>query len=245
MLDRSLRRAGTVGAVLTAGAGAVHFAAAVPHFGESPMMGVGFAVVGWVQLMGAAVLLYRADRLSAATVASVNAGAIAAWGVSRTVGLPVVGPGTPEAVAWPDVVAVALEIGAIVALAAASRRGRDPSSTALPATATASALAVAVVGSVAAMAALGSGGHGHGPSSAQHASEGREEADGTDGAARTDTDELGHEHPDGSLHLHLAAPVHRHDDRTVHLHTGADSGSPSPDGSGHDHSHPDGHSHPE
>lgn len=245
MLDRSFRRAGTVGAALTAGAGAVHFAAAVPHFSESPMMGMGFAAVGWLQLLGAAILLYRPDRLSAAAVASLNAGAIAAWGVSRTVGLPVVGAGAPEPVAWPDVVAVLLEISAMVALAAASRRGRDPSSAVLPATATVSALAVAVVGSVASMAALGSGGHGHGPSSAQQASEGRGEVDGTEGATPTDVGELGHEHPDGSLHLHLAAPVHRHDDGTVHLHAGGESGSSSTDGSGHDHSDPDGHSHAE
>lgn len=240
MFDRSLNRPGTLAAVVTAGAGAIHFAVAVLHFGASPLLGFGFAAVGWAQIVGAALLLYRPGRTLGIGVAGLNALAIASWVLSRTVGLPI-GTGAPEPVAWPGLLAVALEGGAILGLL--SQRGREPALATMPAVATLSAFVLAFGGSVTAMAQLGTSGHAHGSAENGESAQ-REDHPGSTEAARSDAGEgRAHAHPDGSLHLHLVAPVHRHSDGTVHVHTDADD-TPGPSPSPSDHEHRDGHTHP-
>ncbi|MFI6902570.1 hypothetical protein ACIBKY_15035 [Nonomuraea sp. NPDC050394] len=98
-------------AVLSAGAGAVHFAAMGEHFAMDWRHGAFFAVAGWAQVLWAAVVLRRPARpvLLAGIVG--NAAIVALWGVSRTLGVPFgPGAGRPEPVGAPDVLATALEI---------------------------------------------------------------------------------------------------------------------------------------
>src|SRR6266850_4010469 len=75
-------------AVFSAGAGAIHLAMVPSHWGESVAEGIGFAVTGWLQLVFAAVVLTRPTRALLWLAAALNGAAIAAWGVSRTAGLP-------------------------------------------------------------------------------------------------------------------------------------------------------------
>lgn len=110
-------------AMFTAGAGAVHLAAAVPHFADSALLGSGFVAVGWAQLVAAALLFRRRQARSVRwSVVALNVAAVVTWAVSRTVGLPVGHPG-PEAVGPGDVLTVALEIAAVGVFVWRSQRG--------------------------------------------------------------------------------------------------------------------------
>lgn len=71
-------------AAALAGAGAIHFAMAPSHLGESMAVGVGFLVAGWVQLLLAAVLLGRSPRWARWATVVVSIALISAWAVSRT-----------------------------------------------------------------------------------------------------------------------------------------------------------------
>lgn len=109
-------------AALTAGAGVVHMAAAVPHFADSVLLGSGFVAAGWAQLAAAALLLRRRrDRSVRWSVVALNVVAVATWAVSRTVGLPVGHPG-PEAADPGDVLTIGFEIAAVAVLMWRSRR---------------------------------------------------------------------------------------------------------------------------
>jgi hypothetical protein len=115
---------GTVGrylawlfSALSVGAGVIHFAVAGGHFDVSWWHGAFFAVVAWLQLSWAAVILVRPTRRLLAVGAIVNTGVIATWLVSRLWGVPV-GPElwTREPVSFADGLATGLEVG-IVTLA--------------------------------------------------------------------------------------------------------------------------------
>ncbi|WP_327091412.1 hypothetical protein OIE66_12425 [Nonomuraea sp. NBC_01738] len=110
-------------AVLSAGAGAVHFAVMGEHFALDWTHGVFFAAVGWAQLVWAAgMLVAPGKRLALAGVAG-NALVVVVWGVSRTVGVP---PGTVEAAAAPDILATVLEVALVCgALILLERGGAD------------------------------------------------------------------------------------------------------------------------
>src|SRR6266516_531693 len=73
---------------LLLGAGAVHLALAPSHFGESTAEGVGFLVAAWLQVGLAVALVLRTTRARLTGAIVVSAACIAAWAVSRTVGLP-------------------------------------------------------------------------------------------------------------------------------------------------------------
>src|SRR4051794_25824690 len=75
-------------AALLVGAAAVHFAMAPSHFGESTAEGVGFLVAAWLQLGLAVAVLLRPSRAVVIATVVVSGACIAAWAVSRTVGLP-------------------------------------------------------------------------------------------------------------------------------------------------------------
>lgn len=242
-------------ALLIAGAGATHLAAAVPHFSSNPLYGTLFVGAGWVQVLLAAVLLTRARVGVVWAAVGVNVAAVASWAVSRTVGLPLA---HAEPVLLADAVTVALEVAAIGVLVARLRgatfafRGGQVTALSLVAV-----LALAAGGSTVAIAGLGTGDDHHGEASGEgggaeegghaHAGEesGESEADGARGQAGA-----AHEHPDGTVHVHEAGKPHVHPDRTVHVHTGERSSPGDPTGSqdagseqedGHDHEGEDAH----
>lgn len=238
-------------ALLIAGAGATHLAAAVPHFSSNPLYGTLFVGAGWVQVLLAAVLLTRARVGVAWAAIGVNVAAVVSWGVSRTVGLPLA---HVEPVLLADAVTVALEVAAIGVLVARLRgatfafRGGQVTALSLVAV-----LALAAGGSTVAIAGLGTGDDHHGEASDEggdaeeggHAHAGESDGDGSQGQA-----DAAHEHPDGTVHVHEAGKPHVHPDRTVHVHSGERSGPDEPAGSqdagseqddGHDHEGEDAH----
>jgi len=74
--------------VLAAAAGIIHLAMVPAHWGETPLEGLGFALVGWAQLALAVTLFVRpvANVLRVGMVATYVF--IAIWVVSRVWGLP-------------------------------------------------------------------------------------------------------------------------------------------------------------
>jgi len=143
-LDGSLRWA--LAALLLGGA-FVHFAVTGEHFDVSVEHGVFFAVVAWLQLAFALGIVLKPSRwlLHAGAVGSLAV--MAVWVVSRAWGLPFgADPWTPEAAAFPDVLATVFE-GLTALGCAALLSGRVPARRVSPAVAfpVAGALGAAVV----------------------------------------------------------------------------------------------------
>jgi hypothetical protein len=103
---------------LSAAAGVIHFAMVPSHMGEWAAEGVAFAVVGWVQLAVALLVVVRPSRLLLAATIVANVAFVGAWVVSRTTGPPF-GPhsGVAESASLVDITTVGLEM-ALVLLAA-------------------------------------------------------------------------------------------------------------------------------
>jgi hypothetical protein len=104
------------------GAAGIHFGAAREHFAEFTPAGAFMLVTGVAQFAwGVAVARGTSERIVEAGLAA-NAGIVALWVASRTVGLPV-GPmaGVPEHIHGTDLVATALEMLLIVAVISAER----------------------------------------------------------------------------------------------------------------------------
>lgn len=70
------------------GAAAIHLAMAPSHLGESSVEGAAFLVAAWVQLGLAVAVVVRPARWALGAVIVANVAFVAAWVVSRTVGLP-------------------------------------------------------------------------------------------------------------------------------------------------------------
>ena len=155
------------------GAGLIHIAVVREHLTESPFLGISFIVVGLAQVGWALWALSRDTVPAPRSTAVVTMGFIAAWAVSRTVGLSL-NPLTagPEPVGVADVLCVVLEVAVIACvLVAASRTARQPaespqrvSRSAAPARSlallAAGALAVSALATPA-MAATTAGEHAH------------------------------------------------------------------------------------
>lgn len=152
-------------AVLSLGAGGIHFAVSGGHFDIAWRHGLFFAVVGWLQLAWAAAIVLRPSRKLLIVAAVVNAAVIATWAISRVWGVPV-GPNawTPEEVNLADALATVFEgaivVGALALLLRPSlnlRRVRPLA--AYPALAIAG-IAVAVLSTLALTPSYASGNHG-------------------------------------------------------------------------------------
>ncbi len=102
-------------AAMLAGAGAVHFAMAPSHFGESSAEGIGFVVAAWLQIGLALAVVVRPSRPVLFSIIGVSGVSIVAWAISRTVGLPF-GPhsGHAESVTFVDGITVAMEAATLV-----------------------------------------------------------------------------------------------------------------------------------
>jgi hypothetical protein len=108
-----------VAAAASAGAGLVHLAAAVSHREDRALLLL-FAATAAVQLAWATLAVARPHRLTVAIGIGVNGAAVAAWALSRTVGLPIVESlGSAEAVGLPDLLAAVLAAVACALTAAA------------------------------------------------------------------------------------------------------------------------------
>ena len=158
-------------AAASVAAALVHAAAAGTHGGASELVTL-FAVTAAVQAVVAGAVAFSPGRASLLAVASVNTAAVAAWGFSRTTGLP-----------WPELLNEAESVGAQdlaaaslgavaallagVALAAPRWATARSAPTALAGAACTALLAIAVPG----MAAQ----HSHGEGSHDHAHEGEAE----------------------------------------------------------------------
>lgn len=112
----AVRLVAEIAAVLSFGAGVVHISAAGDHT-EVPVLFTGFIAVAVLQLVLGALLLWRRpSRPLVAAGLALMVGAIGAWLVSRTVGLPFPEDGHQEPVGFKDGVTVLFELGSIPAL---------------------------------------------------------------------------------------------------------------------------------
>jgi hypothetical protein len=181
-------------AAASVAAALVHAAAAGTHGGASELVTL-FAVTAAVQAVVAGAVAFSPTRASLLAVAAVNTAAVAAWGFSRTTGLP-----------WPELLneaedvsaqdLAAASLGAVaallagIALAAPRWAAARNAPTALAGAACTALLAIAVPG----MAAQ----HAHGEGSHDHAHEGEEVAAGgvLNAQALDDHADDGHAHGD-------------------------------------------------
>lgn len=100
---------------LSAGAGAIHLIAAPPHFAEIGDLAAGFMVAAAFQLAWIPACLAGPSRRATLVACLVNLGVVAAWALTRTVGLPA---GSPEPVGLPDGASVVFEVLLIAGLLA-------------------------------------------------------------------------------------------------------------------------------
>ena len=121
-----------VAAVASVVAAVVHVVVMPAHLEELWLLGVFFGALAAFQLGYAGMLALRPSRGLVVAGGLVNAGTVALWLASRTVGLPI-GPdaGTPEQVGLPDLVATGAELLLVVATAVVVRQASavQPSST--------------------------------------------------------------------------------------------------------------------
>lgn len=112
MSDRAL-----IAAVLSLLAATVHAGLAPHHFGESAALGTAFALAAAGQTALVIAAARGLTRRTALAGIALNVAILAAWGLSRTVGLPVgPHPGTPEPVAALDVLTALAEAGVCLLL---------------------------------------------------------------------------------------------------------------------------------
>src|SRR5690348_2739385 len=106
-------------AALSVGAAAIHFAVTFEHFNEYLVYGVFFLVIGWAQMIWAAVAVWRLPRWWLWLGIAGYAAVLAVYLASRTTGLPF-GPdkGHPEPFGALDVVSALLELALIAGCAA-------------------------------------------------------------------------------------------------------------------------------
>lgn len=112
-------------ALTWAAAAAIHLAVTPEHWADSALLGAFFLLLGLAQCGYAVALVLGASRrlLLAGLVA--NLAVVLLWAWTRTVALPV-GLGPREPAGALDVVATALELGAVVLAWVVLRRARPP-----------------------------------------------------------------------------------------------------------------------
>jgi hypothetical protein len=105
-------------AVLAASAGVIHLAMEPSHMDSSTVEGIGFALVGWIQITTAVLLVVRPSRALLRFTMVSNVAFVGVWAVSRTYGLPFGrDAGHPHDVAFVDLAAVGIELALVVAAA--------------------------------------------------------------------------------------------------------------------------------
>lgn len=195
-MDRRNRLAQLAG-LATAGAGAIHAAAAGIH-AEHVTLSRLFVAVAAAQLIAGIVLLVRTGRFPALAVAFVNAGAVGAWLATRMWGMSwIAGLEEAEAPQFADTVSAMLGAIAVLGALVVVRRGdaitRPTFGLAVPAS-------VIGVLTVASMFTAATHVHSHGGSDAAG-------AEHQHGAAATGTTVHTHDQPADEAHEHPATTV--------------------------------------
>lgn len=173
---------------LSAAAGAIHFAMVPGHAGGSLVDPVGFAVVGWFQLLVAgAILADRAGRTLYRVAVVGNVAVLGLWLWSRTAGLPVGShSGVAEDFGTVDGISALLEVGLVLVAARillAPRDERLAVGRVMPVLAAVAALGLATTAITSTEAAEHGGpGHAHG---AGEAADGHAHGGAADPAAHT------------------------------------------------------------
>ena len=152
-------------AALSLGGAFVHFAVMGDHFNLSVEHGIFFALVAWLQLAFALTVVLKPSRglLRAGMIG--NLAIIGVWVVSRAFGVPFgAHPWTPEAAAFPDVLATVFEgvsvVGCASLLSSRAVTRRLTPSVALPA-AGALGAAVVILSTLSLVPAIAGDGHTH------------------------------------------------------------------------------------
>lgn len=108
-------------ALTWAAAAAIHLAVTPEHFAKSPLLGAFFLLLGLAQCGYAVALVLGASRPLLAVGLVANLSVVLLWASTRLVGVPFgLGPREPAGAA--DLLATALEIGAVVLTWVALRR---------------------------------------------------------------------------------------------------------------------------
>lgn len=182
-------------AAACAGAAVVHFAHAPAHLDENALHGAFFLAVGWAQLAIAfALARWSTRRTTWIAAAAVDAGVVAVWVLTRTVGLP---GDDPEAVGFPDVLATVLELGVVVAALLALRPAvvrratprLHPLLGGVAAVALAGVVSASVTPSVAGEHEHAGGGHAHGTEGESASSDGHDHGGDVAAAQQVDADD--------------------------------------------------------
>lgn len=102
-------------ALASLGSAATHFIAGPSHFHEATAFGLFFLAAAAFQAVWALALIRRASRVLLTVGAAANAGLLALWLATRTIGLPI-GPRIwrPEAIGPPDALASLLEVAVVI-----------------------------------------------------------------------------------------------------------------------------------
>jgi hypothetical protein len=107
-------------------AAGIHFAVIGDHFDEQAAAGIFFAIVAWGQALWAIGMVVAPGRRLVVAGLIGNAGVIAVWTASRTVGVPVgPEPWTAEAVGTADLLATTLQIVIVIGCAVLLRRREE------------------------------------------------------------------------------------------------------------------------
>lgn len=123
-ISRATASTGLLVAALSIAAAVIHFAVVPEHLEEYVPFGLAFMGLGTFQLV-TALAGFRSPSALRYAVIFVNAGAIATWLVSRSIGLPLgPEPWHPEAIAVPDLISSAFELVLIALLAPGLHKGR-------------------------------------------------------------------------------------------------------------------------
>lgn len=135
-----------IAASFLAGAAAIHFAALPEHAAQSALFGQAFAALALGQSVLALGVLAGTAWVRPAAIGS-SALVVGVWLVSRSFGLPIgPDPWVPEAIGTADVIATALELGAIAVLAVGFDRRMQARSRFKPAADAMTVVAVPAVG---------------------------------------------------------------------------------------------------
>ena len=198
-------------AMLSFGAGAVHFVMVPQHTQTSIRIGLAFAAAGWFQIAFGAALLARPRRIWLWLAIALNGLFVATWTISRTVGLPSwTGDGGVESARSVDVLCIAFEVAVVIGAIALLIAPRMLERWRLPSLTIAAMVSVVVLfGTTAALAA---------PSTATHV---HDTGGGTDLAAAT--------HVHGTDAASTTAHVH---DTTA---ASGGTGAPTADAATHQH----------
>jgi hypothetical protein len=168
-------------AVLSIAAGTIHLAMVTPHAAEWMPEGIAFALVGWFALAFAVAICVKPSRKWLEIGIAANIVFIAAWAVTRYVGMPFgPGSGSTEAASLVDLTCVGLEAAIVLASVVFLKNPRLGEKFDSGALVMASVVPLAVIALTTTVLAVPSGhSHGAGAESANGA-EGVEAAQGAD-----------------------------------------------------------------